>query len=101
MRRLIDKAIEKVYAKLEAAIGGSLPELVKILYQDGLVGKELISSRNYDEMIKSFLSTLEWDTSVEDLDKDLQNSNVLEAHLNMYANQFNERQSLNFLVRKA
>ena len=70
LRRLIDKSIEQVYARLDSAIGGSLPELVRILFEDGLVSKELISSPNYDDMMKSFASTMEWDTTVEDLEKD-------------------------------
>ena len=70
LRRTIDKSIEQVYDKLDSAIGGSLPELVQILFEDGLVSRELISSPNYDDMMKSFASTMEWDTNVEDLEKD-------------------------------
>ncbi len=71
LRVTITKTIEQLYSKLCSAIGQEvLPDLIRTLYQDGLVGKEHLSTPNYDNMMKSFFSTLEWDDNIDDLEKD-------------------------------
>ena len=71
LRDVIIKTIEHLYARLCSAIGSeALPDLVKKLYEDGLIGKDLLTAPDYDNMMRSFFSTLDWDTSVEDLEKD-------------------------------
>ena len=70
LRQLLNKTIENIYNKLHGATVGALPDLVRMLYEDGLISKDLLSDPNYEGMMKSFLSSLDWDNSVDELEKD-------------------------------
>lgn len=70
LRQIIKRTIDSIYSKLCNATSGSMSDLIRLMYQHGLVGSELLSDHNFDNMMKSFYTTLDFDESVEDLKND-------------------------------
>lgn len=62
--------IEGIYAKLFNATSSSMSELIRLLFQEGLVTRDLLTDVDFDKMIESFFATLDFDETVKDLKND-------------------------------
>ena len=70
LKQLLSDVLDKYYAKLHDASIGAIHELARLMFQCGLVSRDVLTKPDYEEMIKSFRSTLDWDETQTDLEKD-------------------------------